>query len=248
VTRVQSLSNLLSTLPASNYETTELLARHLHNLTSDCQPPLNETLPGKIAAVLGPILLRPRVDSTLTVHDKCPHRLAKDLIEFCDAIFSETAHESHLHNVQRSALVAPDSFIPEQQQSADDTTATPLPTRRKTILSYIRSSIKPVDETAPAAPLPASNSHIVLNKPTRPPIAPPRSSTLFEMDGRASPSKEVFRRSSDTSLFSKRPSTTSSQSIVTRDSNSAKSIENDQRDYVTSPITIDNIDSFFDDD
>jgi hypothetical protein len=246
VTRIQSISNLLSTLPAANYKTAELLIRHLHNLTSGCQSPLNESLPGKIATVLGPILLRPRVDSTLTVHDKCPHRLVKDLIEFCDAIFSESAHESHLHNVRRSALVAP--AIPRQEQSTDpDISITPVPTRRKTILSYIRGSIKSNDEPTLPAPLPASNSQLAIQKPSRPPIAPPRSSTLFELDGRASPSKDLFRRSSDTSLFSKRPSITSNRSNISKSSSSATSLENEEKDVSMSPINVDNIDAFFDD-
>jgi hypothetical protein len=245
VTRIQSISNLLSTLPAANYKSAELLIRHLHELASSCKSPLNETLPGKIAAVLGPILLRPRVDSTLTVHDKCPHRLVKDLIEFCDAIFSESARESHLHNISRSALIA--SSIPQQEQSAETDTTTPVPTRRKTILSYLRSSIKPNDDPDPSAPLPASNTQLAIQKPSRRPIAPPRSSTLFEMDGRASPSKDLFRRSSDTSLFSKRPSIASNPSIMSKSSSSATSLESEERDISMSPINVDNIDAFFDD-
>jgi RhoGAP domain len=246
VTRIQSISNLLSTLPAANYKASELLIRHLHELTSSCKSPLNETLPGKIAAVLGPILLRPRVDSTLTVHDKCPHRLVKDLIEFCDAIFSESARESHLHNISRSALIAP--TIPQhEQQSAEIDTTTPVPNRRKTIFSYLRSSIKPNDDPDPPAPLPASNSQLAIQKPSRRPIAPPRSSTLFDMDGRASPSKDLFRRSSDTSLFSKRPSIASNPSIVSKSSSSATSLEYEEKEISMSPINVDNIDAFFDD-
>ncbi|KAJ2958402.1 hypothetical protein NQZ79_g5993 [Umbelopsis isabellina] len=230
-TRIKSISNLLSTLPASNYQTTELLFRHLHRLTAGCQAPVNEMLSTKLSIVLGPILLRPRVDSTLTVHDKCPHRLVKDLIDHCDNIFSETAHESHQNNIQRTALVAPHDY-----------TNTPMPTRRNTILSYFKSSSKSaMDEPItiiPATPAPTMSSH----KP-RPPIAPPRSSTLFEMDGRGSPSKEVFRRSSDTSLISKRPSMSTSMST----SQSSGSVDMDPAPTMMSPISIDNIDAFFDD-
>ncbi|KAI9289082.1 hypothetical protein BC943DRAFT_349628 [Umbelopsis sp. AD052] len=241
VTRIQSISNLLSTLPAANYKASELLIRHLHELTSSCKAPLNETLPGKIAAVLGPILLRPRVDSTITVHDKCPHRLVKDLIEFCDAIFSASARESHLHNISRSALIAP--TIPQQDPSAEIDTTTPVPNRRKTIFSYLRGPSKPNDETDLLPP--ASNNQPAIQKPSRRPIAPPRSSTLFEMDGRASPSKDLFRRSSDTSLFSKRPST--NPSILSKSSSSATSLDYDEKEISMSPINVDNIDAFFDD-
>ncbi|KAM3578979.1 Rho-GTPase-activating protein 8 [Umbelopsis sp. WA50703] len=230
-TRIKSISNLLSTLPASNYQTTELLFRHLHRLTAGCQPPVNEVLSSKLSIVLGPILLRPRVDNTLTVHDKCPHRLVKDLIDHCDNIFSETAHESHQNNIQRTALVAPHDY-----------TNTPVPTRRNTILSYFKSSSKPVtDEPATIIP-PTATPTMTSHKP-RPPIAPPRSSTLFEMDGRGSPSKEVFRRSSDTSLISKRPSMSTSVST----SQSSGSVDMDPAPTMLSPIIIDNIDAFFDD-
>ncbi|RUP47027.1 hypothetical protein BC936DRAFT_146208 [Jimgerdemannia flammicorona] len=106
--RLASISNLIATLPSANFHTIDTLLSHLHRIVKDTADPENpddDTLVTALSHSLGPILLRPRVETPVNVHDKHPHRLLKDLIRRHDFVFSDTARKSHQENVRRRSFI-----------------------------------------------------------------------------------------------------------------------------------------------
>ncbi|RUS14707.1 hypothetical protein BC937DRAFT_93443 [Endogone sp. FLAS-F59071] len=130
--RLASISNLIATLPSPNFNTLDALIAHLHRIvkeTADPENPDDDTLVTSLSQSLGPILLRPRVEAPVNIHDKHPHRLLKDLIRRHDFVFSDATRKSHQENLRRRSFVplkATDSTISipglpsPQRTSADD--------------------------------------------------------------------------------------------------------------------------------
>ncbi|TPX71227.1 hypothetical protein SpCBS45565_g01234 [Spizellomyces sp. 'palustris'] len=84
--RIASLRSLLATMPPPHYCTLRLLSEHWHKLIAqfDAEDPKISDF----AQNLGHYVLRPRVHTQITLHDKHPVRMMKDLLLHHDKIFS----------------------------------------------------------------------------------------------------------------------------------------------------------------
>ncbi|EPQ64326.1 Bgt-4666 [Blumeria graminis f. sp. tritici] len=93
-TRISVLQNTLQQLRLSNIATLDLLVLHftrLLELTS-----ADETYISALATVLAPCVLRPKVETSLTLEEKCSYRLILDLFSHRDSIFLDLKRASYL--------------------------------------------------------------------------------------------------------------------------------------------------------
>lgn len=119
--------------------------------TADPENPDDDTLVTSLSQSLGPILLRPRVEAPVNIHDKHPHRLLKDLIRRHDFVFSDTTRKSHQENLRRR------SFIP--LKATDSTISIPgLPSPQRTSADYRASLEAAAHATGNLAVHPASGT------------------------------------------------------------------------------------------
>ncbi|KAJ1559398.1 hypothetical protein HK405_010782, partial [Cladochytrium tenue] len=87
--RTSSIKSLLATLSPPHYRCLMLLAYYWHGLTAGLDkedPKLAE-----LAQALGHLILRPRVETQLTAHDKHPARFLRDLLCSPLDVFASTA-------------------------------------------------------------------------------------------------------------------------------------------------------------
>jgi len=92
--RISVLQNTLSQLRLSNIATLDALMTHftrLIELTS-----ADETYIAALATTLAPCILRPKVETSMTMEEKYSYRLIRDLFAHKDAIFSELKRASSL--------------------------------------------------------------------------------------------------------------------------------------------------------
>ncbi|KAJ3052451.1 hypothetical protein HK097_006248 [Rhizophlyctis rosea] len=90
--RLKSLKSLLATLSPGHYLTLRALAGHWHRIVQNLDK--NDKKLNDLAALLGPYVLRPKVESRLTLHDKHPARLVKDLLLHFDTLFASEPSSS----------------------------------------------------------------------------------------------------------------------------------------------------------
>ncbi|KAJ3031818.1 UNVERIFIED_CONTAM: hypothetical protein HDU68_012324 [Siphonaria sp. JEL0065] len=85
--RLKSVSNLLTTIPESHFESLKLFCGLLYKTTQD----LTDTNPLLLPLLqsLAPLLLRPRLETLETLQDKLPQKLAYDLIRHFPQIFTD---------------------------------------------------------------------------------------------------------------------------------------------------------------
>ncbi|RKP13275.1 hypothetical protein BJ684DRAFT_10305, partial [Piptocephalis cylindrospora] len=76
--RIRSLKDLLATIPPINYTTINVLLQHLHGMCEDLD--YEDTYMSELAHVLGPLFLRTKAYTKLTLHDRHPQRMIRDLI------------------------------------------------------------------------------------------------------------------------------------------------------------------------
>jgi hypothetical protein len=97
-TRISVLQNTLSQLRLSNIATLDALMTHftrLIELTS-----ADETYIAAVATGLAPCILRPKVETSMTMEERYSYRLIRDLFNHKDAIFTELKRASSLsHSV-----------------------------------------------------------------------------------------------------------------------------------------------------
>ncbi|KAI9254436.1 hypothetical protein BDA99DRAFT_157514 [Phascolomyces articulosus] len=168
--RLPSLSNLIATLPGTHFATLKLILSHIHKAVQQ----------GDIQAVsqsLGPVILRPRVESLATLTSPMPLLFVKDVLNHFDTIFSESTLKSHAESEKRRQarpLIATNYPLSvgtgvnnnnNNNNIATPTTPTnnnndttpllaPSPTKqRRGIMSFMRSSS--MNETTPS---PTSNN------------------------------------------------------------------------------------------
>jgi hypothetical protein len=92
--RISVLQNTLSQLRLANIATLDALMTHftrLIELTS-----ADETYIAALATALAPCILRPKVETSMTMEEKYSYRLIRDLFAHKDAIFSELKRASSL--------------------------------------------------------------------------------------------------------------------------------------------------------
>ncbi|CAO3629321.1 unnamed protein product [Mucor fragilis] len=200
--RLMSISKLLATLPTANYHTVMVLLGHFHKLVKQTTADTQLTS-SSLAKSFSFILMRPQVESKISVHEKHPQRLLYDLIENFDAIFTQESHYAQEKNSSRPSIVIPkeketaDPIIKKKSNSLDESnsaspsartsTSSNNVTRRSSILSsFMRSSQ-------------STTTSSVKSKP--PLIIPmPSSSTLFE-------DPDEIERSSESTIVTTPPHT-----------------------------------------
>lgn len=209
--RLMSISKLLATLPTANYHTAMALLGHFHKLVKQTTTDTQLTS-SSLAKSFSYILMRPQVESRISIHEKHPQRLLYDLIENFDAIFTQESHYAQEKNSSRPSIVIPkekeavdpvikkkSNSLDESSSSSNSSSASPSArtstsssnvTRRSSILStFMRSS-----QSTPTSSM----------KSKPPLIIPmPSSSTLFE-------DPDEIERSSESSMLTTPPHTSSS--------------------------------------
>jgi RhoGAP domain len=96
--RVQVVQNALGQLRLANIATLDALTTHftrLIELTS-----ADEDYISRLATILAPCILRPRLENTLTMNEKYSYRLVRDLLAHKDQIFGELKRQSSLKQRQ----------------------------------------------------------------------------------------------------------------------------------------------------
>ncbi|KAI9264372.1 hypothetical protein BDA99DRAFT_509188 [Phascolomyces articulosus] len=108
VSRLSSISKLLTTLPPSNFYTLKELLEHFHRLLakSDNDESDREEILHELSSRFCHVLIRPQVERTLNSHDRHPYRLIRDLISNVDTVFSNDAIKSHEEFANRRIIVA----------------------------------------------------------------------------------------------------------------------------------------------
>ena len=104
-TRVTVLQNTLGQLRLANIATLDALATHftrLIDLTS-----ADEEYVAQLAQMLSPCVLRPRVQSSLTIQERHAYRLVRDLLDHKDEIFGELKRASSQTPAQPSVISRP---------------------------------------------------------------------------------------------------------------------------------------------
>ncbi|KAJ3260180.1 hypothetical protein HK103_001256 [Boothiomyces macroporosus] len=87
--RLNSLRNMIATLPTCHFQTLTFLANYLNSLIINLDP--NDIKITNLSNSLGSYILRPKVENNLTILDKHPQRLVKDLILHChELVVSDT--------------------------------------------------------------------------------------------------------------------------------------------------------------
>ena len=110
-TRVSVLQNTLGQLRLANIATLDAVTTHftrLIDLTS-----ADEAYVSSLAQILAPCILRPRLESSLTTHERHAYRLVRDLFQHKEEIFGELKRASSqnmsLHVAAQQRVRAPSS-------------------------------------------------------------------------------------------------------------------------------------------
>ncbi|CEP13185.1 hypothetical protein [Parasitella parasitica] len=227
--RLMSISKLLATLPTANYHTVMVLLNHFHKLVKQTTTSAQFTS-SSLAKSFCYVLMRPQIESKVSIHERHPQRLLHDLIENFGAIFTQESHYAQERNSTRPSIVVStkevsitkaNSLNDGSTASASSRTSTSSisVTRRTSILSSImRSSQSTPTSMKPKIPLT---------------IPMPSPSTLFE-------DPDEIERSSESSLL-ETPSHTVSPSTEPHDYKSVHLGDSFVMDDLAS------LDSFFED-
>ncbi|KAG2213980.1 hypothetical protein INT47_001250 [Mucor saturninus] len=167
-TRLCSISKLLATLPTCNYKTVMLLLGHFYRLVKELD---NHALATSLAKSFSYILLRPKIETKVSAHERHAQRLLQDLIENYEVIFTAEASKAQEENSSRPSIIINATDTAEKSSSLDETvvstrTSSSSSTRRSSILSFMRTS-----QSTPTSSISIKRTNI--------PIIP-SSSTLFE--------------------------------------------------------------------
>ncbi|KAL9538123.1 hypothetical protein MBANPS3_011176 [Mucor bainieri] len=114
--RLMSISKLLATLPTANYHTVMVLLGHFHKLVKQATTDTQFTS-SSLAKSFSYILMRPQIESKISIHERHPQRLLYDLIENFDAIFTQESHYAQEKNSSRPSII-----IPNKEKEAEDHT------------------------------------------------------------------------------------------------------------------------------
>ncbi|KAI8996714.1 hypothetical protein BC832DRAFT_567209 [Gaertneriomyces semiglobifer] len=90
--RIASLRSMLHVLPTAHFQSLKLLGRHWHRSVKGLDPESKKI--ADLAQHLGHYVLRPCVQTSVTLHDKHPARLIKDMLLFHDDIFNHADNRS----------------------------------------------------------------------------------------------------------------------------------------------------------
>ena len=135
-TRLSVIQNTLGGLLLANIASLDAIVSHfarLLELTSADDQYITE-----LSATFAPCILRPRLESSITQHDKHAHRLFKDLITHKESIFGELKRERSMNAGRQRALSSTD----ESQRRAN------VEARNRAVIARSR----------PSSPAPQPNS------------------------------------------------------------------------------------------
>lgn len=137
----------------------------------------DEELLNQLISMFAYILMRPRITSSVNMHDRHPKRLVRDLLTCYDTIFTKAVNRAQKSSASRSAIVADNAssttlFVsPPMDDATTDHTNTESALRR-TLLNIMRRNSAETgahdDHNAPP------------DSPGGPPIVPHSKLTLFE--------------------------------------------------------------------
>ena len=134
-TRISVLQNTLGQLRLANIATLDAITTHftrLIELTSADEP-----FVASLAQTLAPCILRPRTESSLTMHERHSYRLIRDLFDHKEEIFGELKRASS----QNHSLAAPTSSRPRAPSSTDESNRRAnMEARNRAIASKARAS------------------------------------------------------------------------------------------------------------
>ena len=134
-TRISVLQNTLGQLRLANIATLDAITTHftrLIELTSADEP-----FVASLAQTLAPCILRPRIESSLTMHERHSYRLIRDLFDHKEEIFGELKRASS----QNHSLAAPASNRPRAPSSTDESNRRAnMEARNRAIASKARAS------------------------------------------------------------------------------------------------------------
>eukprot|EP00842_Homolaphlyctis_polyrhiza_P004470 jgi/Hompol1/5023/HPOL_004128-RA len=121
--RFNSLRSLLATMSSSHFHTLAFIAAHWRSLVSGLDPKDPKITDFSVA--LGPYLLRPRVENSVSVHDKHRARLVRDLLVHYDDIISSdilspTNSAEDIPEDSRLLTKSPVALDSDDESSAED--------------------------------------------------------------------------------------------------------------------------------
>lgn len=100
--RLREVQAVLQPLKLSSIATIDAVAKHLERLMLIAKPP--EEYRVSLAQELGGLFLRPRAQSSVTMSDRHPYLLARDLLEHRSAIFDELRRQNSATSRRTSSL------------------------------------------------------------------------------------------------------------------------------------------------
>ena len=117
--RLNSIRSLLATMPSCHLATLHYFMKYWHDLLK--HSPNHGDKVSSLALLLGPILLRPKTESSVTLHDKHPVRLCRDLLMHCDEILSASFLTP---NGSQDELNEDDDLLSDDESFDDDEAST----------------------------------------------------------------------------------------------------------------------------
>jgi hypothetical protein len=202
-TRVTVLQNTLGQLRLANIATLDAITTHftrLIELTS-----ADETYVAQLAQMLAPCILRPRTQSSLTMHERHAYRLVRDLFDHKEGIFGELKRASSQNTAMGGSVARPRTTSNQDESNrranmearnraiaSKSRAASPAPSALSNGRTHRRDrSIGPADTRFPVVTSPTAESH----KPrTRQSLEVPESSPSTPRADTASPSSDVVSK------------------------------------------------------
>ncbi|KAI8883524.1 hypothetical protein K501DRAFT_333310 [Backusella circina FSU 941] len=256
-TRLTSISKLLATLPSCNYYTIHTLFSHFNKLVLKLKH--DSQLSEKLSKTFSHTLIRPQVESNLSVHEHHPQRLIHDLIEHFDIIFTKESYKAQENHSNRPAMTANhiDTIILPKSSSMDSSNTTSTNDSTQSTNESALSSSSSVGGTRTSADstnIPNERKRSILsfmrssqstpttttvtgNTMKRPLMPMPSASTLFEDPDELSLSERSAALSTPPTILS--PSLSSG-------SNKSSSRQRSSLTYEIEELA--SLDSFFEDD
>ncbi|KAI7900385.1 uncharacterized protein BX663DRAFT_458515 [Cokeromyces recurvatus] len=190
--RLASISKLLATLPTSNYHTVMLLFQHFHKLIQEIKTDTQQCTIS-IAKTFSYILLRPQIETNISLHERYSQRLLQDLIENYDLIFTQESYKAQEKNSTRPSIIMSEPILTNpdnEQKSVTENTVkkrahhnVDKPSSPSLFTSFMRKS-QSTPTSSPASSIKrqhsTSNSSITMMTGGGLIMPMPSSSTLFE--------------------------------------------------------------------
>ncbi|KAG0198645.1 hypothetical protein BGX33_012201, partial [Mortierella sp. NVP41] len=99
--RISSIRNLLALLSPARFYTLYEVVKHVSNLIKETSA--DETFTNYIAHRWGPVFLRPIEETAVTMHDKHPQRMMRDMLKMTHQIFEPIRMSREEGNLSRSS-------------------------------------------------------------------------------------------------------------------------------------------------